>query len=129
MSTVFLKDLFLEKAHAEAIVWHGRSYDYAWLNDRIAYWVNRLTSEGIRPGDVTLLQGDFSPNSVAILLALIEKNCICIPLNAERVHERGVPRQPAGQDPSRTDRTFPRWIRDGRSCLWIPHHAEGQRGG
>ena len=90
MSTVFLKDLFLEKAHAEAIVWHGRSYDYAWLNDRIAYWVNRLTSEGIRPGDVTLLQGDFSPNSVAILLALIEKNCICIPLNAERVHERGV---------------------------------------
>jgi len=90
MSTAFLKDVFREKAHAEAIVWHGRSYDYAWLNDRIAYWVDRLTSEGIRPGDVTLLQGDFSPNSVALLLALIEKSCICVPLSAERVHERGI---------------------------------------
>ena len=90
MSTAFLKEVFREKAHAEAIVWHGRSYNYAWLNDRIAYWVDRLTSEGIRPGDVTLLQGDFSPNSVALLLALIEKSCICVPLNAERVHERGV---------------------------------------
>jgi acyl-coenzyme A synthetase/AMP-(fatty) acid ligase len=90
MSTAFLKDVFLEKTHAEAIVWQGGSYDYAWLNDRIAYWVGRLTSEGIRPGDVTLLQGDFSPNSVALLLALIEMSCICVPLNAERVHERGV---------------------------------------
>ena len=90
MPTAFLKDVFREKAPEEAIVWHGRSYDYAWLSDRITYWVDRLTSEGIRPGDVTLLQGDFSPNSVTILLALIEKSCICVPLNAERVHERDV---------------------------------------
>jgi len=90
MSTAFLKDLFREKAPKEAIVWYGRSYDYAWLTDRIIYWVDRLTSEGIRQGDVTLLQGDFSPNSVAILLALIEKSCICVPLNAERVHERDI---------------------------------------
>ena len=90
MSTAFLKDLFREKASEEAIVWHGQSYNYAWLTDRVTYWVDRFTSEGIRPGDVTLLQGDFSPNSVAILLALIEKNCICVPLNAERVHERDV---------------------------------------
>ncbi len=90
MSLAFLKDQFLAKSSKEAIVWHGQSYDYAWLTDRVAYWVGRLTSEGIRSGDVTLLQGDFSPNSVAILLALIEKNCICVPLNAERVHERDV---------------------------------------
>jgi long-chain acyl-CoA synthetase len=90
MFTAFLKDVFREKARAEAIIWHGRSYDYAWLNVRIAYWVDRLTSEGIRPGDVTLLRGDFSPDSVALLLALIEKNCICVPLNAERGHELDV---------------------------------------
>ena len=90
MVTAFLKDLFQRKGSEEAIVWHGWSYDYAWLNGRIAYWVNRLTSENIRPGNVTLLQGDFSPNSVALLLALIEKSCICVPLNAERAQERGV---------------------------------------
>jgi len=88
MSTGFLKDVLREKPHSEAIIWQGQSYDYAWLNNRIEYWVGRLTSEGIRSGDVTLLQGDFSPNSVALLLALIEKQCICVPLNAERVHER-----------------------------------------
>src|SRR5215207_1381419 len=90
MSTAFLKDVFHEKALVEAIVWQGRSYDYAWLTDRIAYWVDRLTSEGIGPGDVTLLCADFSPNAVAVLLALVEKKCICVPLNAGRVEEREV---------------------------------------
>ena len=90
MSQAFLKGQFLAKAPKAAIVWHGQSYNYAWLTDRIIYWVDRLTSEGIQQGDVTLLQGDFSPNSVAILLALIEKHCICVPLNAGRVHERDV---------------------------------------
>src|SRR4051812_16969162 len=90
MSTDFLRDVFREKALAEAMIWCGQSYDYAWLNDRITYWVDRLTNEGVGPGDVTMLQGDFSPNSVALLLALLEKNCICVPLNAERVTERAL---------------------------------------
>ena len=88
MSAAFLKDVFREKAHAEAMIWHGQSYDYAWLSERIAYWVDRLTSEGIESGQVVLLQGEFSPNAVALLLALIEMGCISIPLNRERLHER-----------------------------------------
>lgn len=90
MSISFLKDVFLEKAHAEAIVWHGQSYNYSWLSARIIYWSGRVISEGIRPGDVVLLQGDFSPNSIVLLLALIEQDCICVPLNADRFHERNV---------------------------------------
>jgi long-chain acyl-CoA synthetase len=88
VSTAFLKDVFREKACSEAIIWHGRSYNYAWLYDRITYWVDQLTTEGIGPGEVVLLQADFSPNTMALLLALIEKNCISIPLNRERLHER-----------------------------------------
>jgi|CXWL01.1.fsa_nt_gi acyl-coenzyme A synthetase/AMP-(fatty) acid ligase len=84
----FLKDVFLEKADAVAIVWHGRPYQYVWLSRALEYWVGRLTSAGIRSGDVVLLQGDFTPNSVAVLLALVEKGCIAVPLSAERVHER-----------------------------------------
>ncbi|MEQ1654293.1 MAG: long-chain fatty acid--CoA ligase [Nitrospira sp.] len=90
MSTAFLKDLFRAKASTEAIVWYGRSYQYAWLSDRIDYWVAQLMTGGIRAGDVVLLQGDFSPNSIALLLALIEAGCICVPLNTERAHEREV---------------------------------------
>jgi long-chain acyl-CoA synthetase len=88
MSTAFLKQVFREKAHAEAIIWHGRSYNYAWLSDRIAYWVALLITKGIQPGQVVLLQGEFSPNAVAVLLGLIEMGCISIPLNRGRVHER-----------------------------------------
>jgi long-chain acyl-CoA synthetase len=88
MSTTFLKQVFREKAHAEAFIWHGRSYTYAWLSDRIAYWVNLLTTKGIEAGQVVLLQADFSPNAVAVLLGLIEMRCISIPVNRERFHER-----------------------------------------
>lgn len=84
----FLKDVFLEKADAVAMIWHGRPYQYVWLRSALECWVERLTSEGVRSGDVVLLQGDFTPNSVAILLALIEKGCIAVPLSAERIHER-----------------------------------------
>jgi long-chain acyl-CoA synthetase len=90
MSAAFLKDVFRGKVHSEAVIWHGRSYNYAWLSDRIAYWVDQLTAHGIGPGQVVLLQGEFSPNAVALLLALIEKACISIPLNRQRVHERDV---------------------------------------
>jgi long-chain acyl-CoA synthetase len=88
MSRSFLKQVFREKAYAEAFIWHGRSFNYAWLSDRIAYWVDNLTQKGIERHQVVLLQGDFSPNAVALLLALIEKGCISIPLNRERFHER-----------------------------------------
>jgi acyl-coenzyme A synthetase/AMP-(fatty) acid ligase len=88
MSVSFLKDVFREKVHSEAIIWHGRVYYYGWLFERIAFWVAQLASKGIGPGEVVLLQGDFSPNAVALLLALIEKDCISIPLNRERLHER-----------------------------------------
>jgi acyl-coenzyme A synthetase/AMP-(fatty) acid ligase len=88
MSTAFLKEVFQQKFQAEAIIWHGRSYTYAWLSDRIAYWVDQLTYHGIGPGQVVLLYGDFSPDAVALLLALIDKDCISAPLNRERLHER-----------------------------------------
>jgi long-chain acyl-CoA synthetase len=88
MSMAFLESVFQEKLQYEAIIWHGRSYKYAWLYDRMAYWVEELTTNGIEPGQVVLLQGDFSPNAVAVLLALIGKGCVSIPLNRERVHER-----------------------------------------
>jgi long-chain acyl-CoA synthetase len=88
MSTAFLKQVFREKAYAEAFIWHGRSYDYAWLSDRIAYWVDNLTQKGIERDQVVLLQGDFSPNAIALLLALIEKGCVTIPLNRERLCKR-----------------------------------------
>ena len=81
MSAVdFLVELFRKHSSREAIVWNGEPYSYEWLLDRLYYWGGVLTVEKVEPGTVAILEADFSPNSVALLLALIDANCIVVPL-------------------------------------------------
>ena len=88
MFTDFLLEVFSEFRDEEALVWHGDSYDYAWLGGRIPYWVDFLRSRDISPGTVVALEGDFSPNSVALFLALVENGCITVPLTKSVAHKR-----------------------------------------
>jgi long-chain acyl-CoA synthetase len=81
MSAVdFLVELFRKHSSREAIIWNGEPYSYEWLLDRLYYWGGVLTVEKVEPGTVAILEADFSPNSVALLLALIDANCIVVPL-------------------------------------------------
>ncbi len=64
----------------EAMIWQGRSYSYAWLREAVGKWSGRLVTEMIAPGAVIALEADFSPQAVAILLALIERGCVIVPL-------------------------------------------------
>ena len=76
----FFLERFAEEGEKNAIVWQDQVYDYPHLLARIAHWRQRLADENIRPGTVTVLEGDFSPETVALLLALIEQACIIVPL-------------------------------------------------
>lgn len=76
----FLIDVFKENLAAEAMVWKGRTIAYSWLLDRINFWIADLESRSIKPGTVVVIVGDYSPNSIALMLALIQKNCIVVPL-------------------------------------------------
>ncbi len=76
----FLLKVFAENRTADAIVWRDEPYSYGWLIDRIGYWRERLASEQIPRGAVTIIEADFSPNSVALFLALTEHACVVIPL-------------------------------------------------
>ena len=78
----FLKSTFAEHRDAEAIVWRDRPYSYGWLLERIGFWSERVAAERIAPGTVVALEADFSPNAVALLLALIEARSILVPLTA-----------------------------------------------
>lgn len=78
----FLLERFKEDREKTAIVWKDRMFSYSFLLERIDYWRNRLNDESIRPGMVTILEGDFSPEAMALLLALIERGCIIVPLTA-----------------------------------------------
>ena len=80
MSIGFLLTAFEEHSAKEAVVWNDQSYSYQWLLDGIAQWRQWLVSENIGTGTVVSLEADFSPNSVALFLTLVEQNCVVVPL-------------------------------------------------
>lgn len=82
MNIDFLLKVFLEKENNEAIIWKEKIYSYKWLYGRINYWIEKLDEWHLLNGEKVIIEADFSPNSISILLALIKKNCIIIPLTA-----------------------------------------------
>ncbi len=82
MAVEFLLERFHEAEDQPAIVWHDQSYSYGRILERIRYWQSLLMEENVQPGTVTVLEGDFSPEAVALLLALISQACIIVPMTA-----------------------------------------------
>ena len=84
MTLEFLLETFKQNQKNDAIVWDDKAYSYQWLLERYAYWKKQLSLENIPNGAVVVLDGDFSPNSVALLSALIDHTCIIIPLTGRK---------------------------------------------
>ncbi len=75
------------RAGAPALVWGGTVLSYGDLVFRTEAFERELDARGIGAGSVVLVEGSFSPNAVALLLALIRKNAIAVPLTpVARVH-------------------------------------------
>jgi long-chain acyl-CoA synthetase len=70
------------------IIWHEQKYSYGWLCDHIATWKKRLAASAIARGTVVAVEGDYSPEVVAVLLALIDIGCIVVPLTAGAAPQR-----------------------------------------
>jgi len=62
----FLFEAWLDHQNAAAIIWKDKSYSYGWLSERIGDWQERIIAEKIEPGAVVVIEGDFSPHSVAL---------------------------------------------------------------
>jgi len=78
----FLVERFKAHPDDEAIVWGGQSYTYGWMADGIERWMRELDEQNIPRGAVVSLEADFSPNAVALLLALIDRGCILVPITS-----------------------------------------------
>ncbi|MCB0723890.1 MAG: AMP-binding protein [Ignavibacteriae bacterium] len=76
----FLKNDFASNGDSPAIIWNDKPYSYNWLAERIVFFDKELSDNNISSGNVVALTGDFSPNSIALLLALIEKAAIIVTL-------------------------------------------------
>ena len=76
----FLFDVFVEFENSDAIIWKQEKHSYGTLSKNIVKSQFLIDSHQIQPGTVVAVIGDFSPNSISLLLALIEKACIIVPL-------------------------------------------------
>ena len=76
----FLLDVFNKNQEKDAIVWRDNTYSYGWLLATVRDWLSYLETQTVRPGSVVAVEADFSPNAVALMLALVERGCIIVPL-------------------------------------------------
>ncbi|MES2330084.1 MAG: fatty acid--CoA ligase family protein [Bacteroidota bacterium] len=76
----FLVERFGRNKDHEAIIWNEQVYSYGWLNERIGYFDVFIKENHIQPASVVALKGDFTPNSIALFLALTVNACIIVPL-------------------------------------------------
>ncbi len=88
MDIDFLKVASEENLDADALVWQDTSFSYRWLWSAVDESVAALDELGIQPGDVVSLEADFSPKSVAMLLALVCKDTIIVPLTESVNHKK-----------------------------------------
>ena len=76
----FLLDAFRADVVKDAVVWQDVPFSYAWLLVAVGRWTDFLRDRALAPGTVVSLEADFSPTSIALLLALVEHGAIIVPL-------------------------------------------------
>lgn len=74
----FLTD-FEQYGNKLAVIWKDNSYSYTHILLRIDYW--RCKASNIKSGTIVGIEGDFSPEAIALLFVLIEKNVILVPFD------------------------------------------------
>ena len=77
-----------EAPERDAIIWRDRSYSYGWLLEAVAAAGTKLHEQAIGSGSVVAIEGDFSPEVVATLLAAIDRGCIVVPLTSAVAAQR-----------------------------------------
>ena len=81
MNVDFLLQRFKENAEKPAIIWQNNTLSYQNLLEKYDNALNFLKKEDIGEGAIVSLTGDFTPNSIALILALINNQNIIVPFN------------------------------------------------
>jgi len=78
----FLRQQFSESGDKTALVWRDREHTYAELLELLDRFAANLSDKEVARGAVVSIEADFSPAAIAMMLALIEHNCIIVPLSS-----------------------------------------------
>ncbi len=80
MNNLWLTERMAQWRDLPAIVWRDEPYDYHEVLGRVTRCIEVLRDHGVGTGSVVALDGDYSPNACAFLLALFELRAIAVPL-------------------------------------------------
>lgn len=90
----FLRERFEQAGDTDALVWRDQTFSYRYLLQAIDDWAAKLEQENVRASSVVSVEADFSPSATALMLALIERNCVIVPLSssveAKKPEFRGI---------------------------------------
>lgn len=85
----FLIEILKKEKEKDAIIWKNNIFNYEWLLKKISYFNENLTKQNIKTGSVVIIESDFSPNTIAVLISLIEMSCIIVPIsNADKTKKQ-----------------------------------------
>ena len=84
----FILDVWQAHPERDAVVWRDRAYNYGTLLRLFEDWKQRLPQLGVPNGSVVVIDADFSPNAVALFLALVHQRCILVPLSPASSNNR-----------------------------------------
>jgi len=79
MSTLIKK--MIEYTEMPAIIWHDNTVSYKQLITKYNKATKFLIDNNVLSGEVISLTGDFTPNTIALMFALIHNNNIIVPFN------------------------------------------------
>jgi acyl-coenzyme A synthetase/AMP-(fatty) acid ligase len=78
--TEYLRKRLEAHGDKEAIVSKDQSVSYSELRQLISQWEEYLAVQGVEPGSAVAITGDYSPEAVSLVIALIFNRNIVIPL-------------------------------------------------
>ncbi|MBK6772826.1 MAG: long-chain fatty acid--CoA ligase [Ignavibacteria bacterium] len=85
----FLIAGFEKSRDKTALICNDKKYTFGNLIDSIYFFKKELSAkQNIPSGSTVLLEGDFTFNTISLLLALTDNNCIIVPLNSSSKSDR-----------------------------------------
>jgi acyl-coenzyme A synthetase/AMP-(fatty) acid ligase len=82
MPLQWLFERFREHAEQDAVIWRGQAIRFGDLLKHTQSAESFLAEQGVKPGEAVVLDADYSPGSIALLLAAIENRNIVVPVAA-----------------------------------------------
>ncbi|KOY13084.1 ANL family adenylate-forming protein [Paenibacillus xylanivorans] len=87
MNITFLLERFAAYGSRPALIWKDEQHSYNWLLEQVNTLSQWITREGLEEG-IVVLEEDYSPYAAAALIALLERNCIVVPLDRHLVEAK-----------------------------------------